>query len=135
MAEVIPLEEERLASIFCKSIGKAITEIELCRMSTTTAKIAVGLARKLRLLRGDSFNLHSCFAKQLVKTPASNWIAAAIDQRCSLHKISGRKTSDVGLGNCISKDCCIGFATQNRNQRGRVEDHRGRPFSSYSSSP
>jgi hypothetical protein len=69
-------------------VGKAITEIQPCRMSAALAEIPSG-TRESCLNFGDRFDEDSRRSEQVIKATAHDWVAAAIDDRRGFNKING----------------------------------------------
>src|SRR5262249_43956665 len=68
-------------------IGKAIAEIQLCRMAAAFAEIAISLSRNSRLRFSDRLDNHLRLFDQVIEAPAGNGIAACVDDERGFDEI------------------------------------------------
>src|ERR1700722_10813925 len=104
-------------------------------MAAGLTEVAVGLSGDASLCFADRLNRYLRCIDQFVETAAGNRIFAAIDHRCSLYIAYGRDASlDCAL-NYFGELGRFRFQTKNCDHGRCIENHFGRPFSSYRRSP
>src|SRR5208282_694343 len=133
--EVIALEQNRLARGFGKGIGEAVAKIQPGRVPAPLAEIAIGFARNPRLGFGNRLDDDIGLLKELVKPPAGHRIAASINHDCGLDVIDCRNATAAGAGNRLGIRRSFRLIAKDGDERGRIDNHRGSPFSLYNNSP
>ena len=91
MRKISALEQQRFAACFCQCVGKAISEVQLCWVSTSSTEIAVGLACNASLGFRHWFDDQLRFP-EIIETPAGDRITCRVDDRGSFYKIGSRKS-------------------------------------------
>src|SRR6185312_17522341 len=125
--EIITNEQQWFTGFSRQRISKAVAEIQLRRMPTTLSEVAIGIFRDLSLDFGDWFNGDAGFSHEIVKAPRGDGVAAGIDYNAGFNKSDGTDTAYRRLCNRLRAGQCLGFIAQNGNDRGRIDDHFGRP--------
>jgi hypothetical protein len=128
--EIVPLEQRRLARRTRQGVSKAVAEIQPCRVTAAPAKIAICLARYLRLDLGNRFDDQLRLLDEIVKAAAGDRVPASINDDCAFDKIRSR---NAALGSCLNGFGAgrrLGLIAKDRDQRRCVDDHRGNLLSS-----
>jgi anti-sigma B factor antagonist len=131
--EILSLVEERLAGDLRERIGEAVAEIQSRRVAAFP-KIEKRLPREMRLFHRDRFNNHSRPAEKNIALTSRVWLSLALNNDRQLYEIRRAHRTAVG---CVDEFRVVrgfGLAKKNGHQRGCVQDHLGRPCSSYSNS-
>jgi len=77
--EVRSLEQQLFAGRLREGVGKAVSEVQLCRVATAFTEVAEGFPSDPRLVLGDGFDRDLRDAEQLIDAPARDWIVGAVD--------------------------------------------------------
>lgn len=110
-------EQQRFAADFCKRIGEAIAEIQLCRMSAAFAEISICVPGEPCLNFGDRLDEDLCLFEKVIEAPACDGITAAIDDRRGFDKIHCR---DATFGGALDRTCAnfrLRFVAKNGDER------------------
>lgn len=130
MDKIIALEQQWLTSTLGECVGKAVTEIQLSRMTASLAEISIGLSGSLCLDFGYGLDRNLRFLHQLIETAAGDWIPASIDHNGCLEEICNGHPSNGMSFDRKRAALCPGLIPQNRNERRCIDDYRGSPRSS-----
>src|ERR1019366_6862560 len=93
--EILPLKEEGLADDLGKRIGKAVTEIQACRVSALT-EVKEGLARDMRLLDSERFDDDAGPAEKSIALTASVRSDLTFDHDREFQEACGAHPAVVG---------------------------------------
>ena len=135
MPKIVSFEQDWLAHRLGKSVGETVTEIQASRMSAALAEIPICFARNPRLGLGNWLDAQPRFAEEFVKPPARDRIPAPVNHRGCFHIIYSRDAAVFRVGNRLGAPPSLRLIAKNGHDCRRVYNHRGIPFSSYSSSP
>jgi len=130
--EVFSFEQERLAGDLGKRIGEAVAEIQPS-LVTPFSEIVKRLACDMRLLDCKRLDNDACPAEKHIALAGDFRPGLTLDDYGELQKAPD--ANETALRTMDEPDVAVGFRfpEQNRHQRGRVQDHLGRPCSSYRS--
>ena len=117
MAEVVPLEQQVLASRFCQGVTEAVAEIQLGRVTGALAVGAIRLACKADLLCGDRTDSDAGFAHQVIQGVAGNGAAAMVDTDCGFQPVGGGYLHRFRLGNRFCVTLRVRLVEQDSQQR------------------
>ena len=130
MSETITLEQERLAHRARQGIGEAVAKVQTRGVPATASKIPVYVACNSCPNLGTRLDDELSFPDEIVKTAAGDRIAAAVDDDCGFEEIGCR---DMPPRCGFDRRCVVRrlrLVAKDRDQRGRVDDHLGKPRSS-----
>ena len=115
-AKVIAFEQQRLAGGLGQGVRKAIAEVQLSRMTATSAKISVGLpGDPLRF--GDGFDDNFCLCNQFIEAAAGNRITTAIDNERGFDKAGGRDPTIRAVRDRVCASSRLWLSTKDSDQR------------------
>ena len=89
VCEMVAFEQQRFSCELGERIGKAIAEIQLGRMATGFAEIAIGVPCNSSLRFGHGLNADLRLFDQVVEAPAGDGITARVYDDRGFHEISG----------------------------------------------
>jgi hypothetical protein len=127
--EIVAFKEDWFRDLFGQGIGKAIPEIQARRMAAALAEIAISFASNARLRFSDRLHDEFRHAEEIVESPARNGIPAAVDDHGGFDVIDSRNAASLRGGNGIGKGPRFRFVAENGDDRGGIDNHRGRPCS------
>jgi hypothetical protein len=93
MPKISADEQQRFTGGLCERVGKAIAEIQLCRMSAAFAEIPISVPGKPGLNFGNRFDADAGRSEQVIKAAAGDWITTAIDDYRGFDKIHRRNAT------------------------------------------
>lgn len=132
-AEVLPLKQERLSGRLCERVSETIAEVQSGRM-TAFPEVEKGLPRQVGVLDGDWLDDNLSAAKENIALTAGIRANLSFDHHCKLHKIGGADAADVGVMDDPYITVGFGLSEKDGRECGGVENHFGRPRSSYRNS-
>jgi hypothetical protein len=94
---------------------------------TPFSEIVEGLARDVRLLDGERLDDDTCPAEKHIALAGDFRPRQALNDYGELKKATGTDETPVGVMDEPGVYVGFGFPEQNRDKRGRVQDHFGRP--------
>ena len=127
--KILPLEQERLASDLGERVGEAVAEIQPSRV-TPFSKIVEGLARDVSLLDSERLDYAACPAEKHIALAGDFRPGLALNDYGEFQKGPGTDETAVGVVDEPGVEVDFGLPEQNRDKRGSVQDHFGRPCSS-----
>ena len=130
MREVVSLEQQRFLSGLGKGISKTVPEIQLGRVATALAEVAVRLARNACLTFSNRLDRHLCFPEQVIESAARDRVAAAIDDGRRFDIIDRGNAPMDGFLDCLRKHGRFSFIAKYGDDCRCVENDCGSPFSS-----
>ena len=134
-SEIITFEQEGFFRRLCQRVCEAVSEIQPRGVSAPFAEIAVGFTGNPRLEFRYGVDSKMCLAEKIVESAARDRISAPIDNHSRFHEIHCRNAAAARAGYCLRARKRFRLIAKYGDDCGRIDDHRGKPFSSYKSSP
>jgi hypothetical protein len=98
-------------------------------VTAAAAKSPIRLAGNACLVSGDRFDYHFESLDQRVEFTARFGITSAIHDEGGFKSVGSRDPRRWRIEKCAKADGRLGFATTDRDERRRIDNHRGRPSS------
>lgn len=95
LLEILPFEEQSLASDLGERIGEAIAEVQSGGVAAL-AEVEECLPRQMRLLDGDRFDGDASFAEKSIALTACVWPNLTFNDDAELDEICGTHQAAVG---------------------------------------
>src|ERR1700739_1604294 len=100
MREVVSLEQQRFTLCLGQGVRETVSEVQLCRVATSFAKIVISLTRNSHLRFGDGLDDRFRLLDQVIESTARDRIPASIDDDRCFDVIYRRDTS---MGGCLNR--------------------------------
>ncbi len=133
LAEVVAFEKKGFAGGFGEGVSETISEIEAGGMAAF-AIIGIALACEESLLFGDRLDGNAGGSEKRVALAEALVAYPAFRNNGSLNKGGGGDSTDRRSADCANVNLESRLTKHNGEYSGRIQDHLGRPFSSYKSS-
>src|SRR5712664_998570 len=129
-AELVAFEQKGFSARFGQRVGKTVAEIEAGGMAAF-AVVGVALASQECLLFSDRLDGNARTTEKRVALAYSMVANPAFRNDGSLDKGCGGNSAVRRGGNGLNENLASGLAENDGGNGGCVQDHVGRPFSSY----
>ncbi len=128
--EIVAFEQERLACGSGERVGEAVAGVQTCLVLSLT-EIAKGLPCDENLFHGDRLDNDSCAREKHIYLVSHARGSLALNDYKRFEKISGTDAAVVCIVNCLFVLASVRLKEKNRDQSRCVDNHLGRPLSSY----
>src|SRR5712664_2612876 len=129
-AELVAFEQKGFSARFSQGVGETVAEIEASGMAAFPV-VGVGLASQEGLLFGNRFDGNAGGAEKGVALAEALIAKATFRHNRGLNEGSGGNSTHRRTSDSIHKNLKARLAKHDGENRGSVQDHFGRPFSSY----
>ena len=130
MAKIRALVEQRLALLPGQGITETIAKIELCRVATALAEIAIGRPGDTRLGLGYRFDDDAAFLDKQFEMGPRPCVSTSINNDTRFEIACGRQKADGSFSDNFGNRRGFGFVVENGNKGRSIDNHFGNPNSS-----
>ena len=131
--EIVSLEQEGFARRSAKRVGETVAKVQ-ARLVPAFAEVEKSLPSQLALLDGDGLDDEARAAEEGVGLARAVRTELALDHHREFDMVRHADPADVGRADAFNEVSRLRLPVEDGDEGGRVDDHLGRPCSSYRSS-